>query len=84
MDKSRWVPVFILGILTAGAAFVLLEPSQPIQRPQDICSDLKSEVIIPSSIYWQTAYIIVNQTLKVSGEALTAFDIQRWGTAPGI
>ena len=55
MDKSRWVPISILGILKAGAAFVLLEPTQPIQRLHEICDDLRSTVIIASSRYQETA-----------------------------
>ncbi|KAK1148137.1 Nonribosomal Peptide Synthase (NRPS) [Aspergillus melleus] len=55
MDKSRWVPISLLAILKAGAAFVLLEPSQPMQRLQEICNDLRSTVIISSQIYRQTA-----------------------------
>lgn len=49
MDRSKWVPVAVLGVLMAGAAFVLLEPTFPTQRLQSICQDAAVEVAILSS-----------------------------------
>jgi len=69
MDKSRWVPVSILGILKAGAAFVLLEPTQPIQRLHEICGDLKSTVIIASSRYQETAAGLVGKVVVLDNQA---------------
>ncbi|KAB8228943.1 uncharacterized protein BDW43DRAFT_315441 [Aspergillus alliaceus] len=47
-QKSIWVVVSMLGVLKAGAAFVLLDPSYPTKRLQDICQDCGAKVIICS------------------------------------
>ncbi|KAJ5165579.1 AMP-dependent synthetase/ligase [Penicillium coprophilum] len=47
-EKSRWTVVAILGVLRAGAAFVLLDPSHPMPRLAEICSEVKATVAIAS------------------------------------
>lgn len=47
-EKSQWAIVAILAVMKAGAAFVLLDPSQPLQRLQDICSQTNSPVVLAS------------------------------------
>ncbi len=47
-EKSKWVPVAMLGVLKAGGAFVLLDPSHPIQRMQEICCAVEATVIVTS------------------------------------
>ncbi|KAL4904279.1 hypothetical protein BDW74DRAFT_178860 [Aspergillus multicolor] len=49
MEKSRWIPVAILGVLKAGGAFVLLDASQPQQRLKDICSQISAGFILTST-----------------------------------
>lgn len=68
MDKSRWVPVSLFGILKAGAAFVLLEPTQPIQRLQEICGDLNPSAIIAAPAYQMTAASLVSKVLVLDNE----------------
>lgn len=46
IPKSKWVVVAILGVLKAGAAFVLLDISYPAARLRDICDDIQPSVII--------------------------------------
>ena len=46
MEKSRWAPVAILGILKAGAAFVLLDCNHPPERLQSICQDVKAPLVL--------------------------------------
>ncbi|GAP83931.2 putative nonribosomal peptide synthase [Rosellinia necatrix] len=53
-EKSRWVPVAILGILKAGGAFVLLDPSHPIARLRDMCNVIDATRVVASN---QTASI---------------------------
>ncbi|THC96395.1 hypothetical protein EYZ11_004129 [Aspergillus tanneri] len=48
MEKSKWVVVAILGVLKAGAAFVLLDISYPVGRLRDICQDTESKVLVRS------------------------------------
>jgi amino acid adenylation domain-containing protein len=70
MDKSRWVPIALLAILKAGGAFVLLEPTQPIQRLREICDDLKPSFIISSPEYQAIAADITgNGVVILSNES---------------
>ncbi|KAJ5512159.1 HC-toxin synthetase [Penicillium fimorum] len=48
-EKSRWTTVAMLGVMKAGAAFVLLDPSsQPAHRMQGICKQVNATVVICS------------------------------------
>ncbi|KAE8153506.1 hypothetical protein BDV25DRAFT_136797 [Aspergillus avenaceus] len=53
-EKSKWVVAAILGVLKAGAAFLLLDPSYPNKRLQDICQDVKAKVIVCSNSHSHT------------------------------
>ncbi|CAG8360099.1 unnamed protein product [Penicillium salamii] len=68
MDKSRWVPIALLAILKAGGAFVLLDPTQPIQRLQDICADLKANTIVLSPNYHDTVAPLVSNLVVAGNE----------------
>ncbi|KAG6012676.1 NRPS protein [Claviceps pusilla] len=48
-EKSRWAVVGMLAVLKAGAAFVLLEPSQPISRLRSIIDQTRSRLVVSSS-----------------------------------
>ncbi|CAI7601318.1 unnamed protein product [Penicillium glandicola] len=47
-EKSHWTVVAMLGVLRAGGAFVLLDPSHPITRLAEICSEVQATVAITS------------------------------------
>ncbi|KGO57435.1 Male sterility, NAD-binding [Penicillium expansum] len=48
-EKSLWTTVAMLGVMKAGAAFVLLDPSsQPAHRMQGICKQVKASFVICS------------------------------------
>lgn len=47
-EKSRWTSIAILGIMKAGAAFVMMDQSQPIGRLQTIADQVSSMLIITS------------------------------------
>jgi non-ribosomal peptide synthetase component F len=55
MEKSKWVPVAILGIMKAGGCFVLLDITLPIQRLQVICQTIKPAVLVTSVRHMATA-----------------------------
>jgi amino acid adenylation domain-containing protein len=48
-EKSRWTIVAMLGVVKAGGAFVLLDPSHPQARLRAICRDVSAELIIAST-----------------------------------
>ncbi|KAJ5319111.1 uncharacterized protein N7506_011815 [Penicillium brevicompactum] len=68
MEKSRWVPIALLAILKAGGAFVLLDPSQPVDRLKGICADLGHPLIVASSEHQETAASIVGNVVVASDD----------------
>jgi hypothetical protein len=47
-EKSRWTTVAIMGVIKAGGAFILLDPSYPVQRLQEIYSSAEATVVLSS------------------------------------
>ena len=47
-EKTRWVAIAILGVVRAGGAIVLLDPSVPFQRMQTICESIDGRVVVSS------------------------------------
>ncbi|KAF2966542.1 hypothetical protein GQX73_g7025 [Xylaria multiplex] len=47
-EKSRWTTIAMLAVIKAGGAFILLDPSHPVQRLQGICRDAKAPFVITS------------------------------------
>ncbi|KAI1824256.1 hypothetical protein F4861DRAFT_269335 [Xylaria intraflava] len=47
-EKSRWTTIAMLGVIKAGGAFILLDPSHPVQRLRQICRHAKARVVISS------------------------------------
>ncbi|KAJ5965805.1 hypothetical protein N7481_012519 [Penicillium waksmanii] len=45
-EKSKWVAVAILGVIKAGAAFVLLDPATPSMRLKTICEDAQAPFVV--------------------------------------
>ena len=50
-EKSKWVPVALLGILKAGGACVPLDPAQPLDRLQGIISALEATIVLTSTTH---------------------------------
>ncbi|OJJ07364.1 hypothetical protein ASPVEDRAFT_65770 [Aspergillus versicolor CBS 583.65] len=48
-EKSRWAIIAILGVIKAGGAFLLLDPSHPKRRLQGICHAVSASVIVSST-----------------------------------
>ncbi|RDW78929.1 uncharacterized protein DSM5745_05781 [Aspergillus mulundensis] len=46
LERSRWVPIAILGVLKSGAAFVMMESSFPLARLCQIADDTDASVIL--------------------------------------
>ncbi|KAJ5310531.1 uncharacterized protein N7443_002992 [Penicillium atrosanguineum] len=47
-EKSRWTVVGVLGVIKAGGAFVLMDPSQPLERRQTIAEQVSATLIVTS------------------------------------
>lgn len=65
-DKGKWITVAMLGVMKAGGAFVLLDPSHPILRLQEICKDIKATLILSSTQYTATGMLLTENILVVS------------------
>lgn len=48
LEKSKWVAVAILGVIKAGAPLLLLEPSHPIGRLEEMCNQVRASLIVAS------------------------------------
>ncbi|RAH47819.1 acetyl-CoA synthetase-like protein [Aspergillus brunneoviolaceus CBS 621.78] len=47
-EKSQWTAIAILGVLRAGGAFVLLDPTHPVHRLEEICIEVEATVVLTS------------------------------------
>ncbi|KAJ4354970.1 hypothetical protein N0V95_003349 [Ascochyta clinopodiicola] len=50
-EKSMWTVVAMLAVLKAGGAFLLLDPSSPTKRLQQMCRKVSSTLVLASQIY---------------------------------
>lgn len=77
MDKSRWTTVAILGVLKAGAAFALLDPSHPLPRLQTSCEDLEAFIIL-------TCAAQVERCRQIANAAVVERLCEAWYPSPLI
>ena len=75
-DKSAWAIVAILGVLKAGAAFVPLDPTYPIDRLRKIINQTKASVILSSAQNEELCRGLVNKVLVVNGSVATGLSTQ--------
>lgn len=47
-EKSLWTVVAMVGVMRAGAAFVLMDPATPVRRLEDICVDTQPALVLAS------------------------------------
>lgn len=76
-DKSVWTMVSIYGILRAGAAFVLLDPTHPRSRLQEICSTVEAAIIVASPAYQQLARSLGAQHVVIPSHAASTPNAER-------
>jgi amino acid adenylation domain-containing protein len=70
-EKTRWTVVAILGILRAGAAFVLLDPSYPVQRLGDIFQEVAAPFLIATISCAKIASELSSKVIIIDGESWT-------------
>ncbi|KAL5359466.1 putative nonribosomal peptide synthase [Aspergillus floccosus] len=66
-EKSRWTPVAIMGVLRAGGAFVLLDPSHPVARLVEICSEVQAKVVLTSHALHELGGRVCSQAIRIPG-----------------
>ncbi|KAG6039456.1 NRPS protein [Claviceps citrina] len=71
-EKSKWTTVAVLGVMKAGAAFVLMDPSQPLQRRQLMAEQVNARFIITSDAIGPEGPLIAPeaQTIIVSDDSI--------------
>ncbi|OJJ68053.1 hypothetical protein ASPBRDRAFT_199747 [Aspergillus brasiliensis CBS 101740] len=80
-EKSLWATVAMLGVLKAGAAFVMLDTSLPKQRLQAIFRSVKADLILSSVLNKAVAeslaetVIAINQTFFVELNVMKTDDL---------
>ncbi|RAH65475.1 amino acid adenylation domain-containing protein [Aspergillus aculeatinus CBS 121060] len=67
-EKSKWTVVAMLGVLKAGAAFVLLEPSHPLERLQSICQDVRARVLLTSELHKSVGLQLADNVISVPSD----------------
>ncbi|KAK5991451.1 Nonribosomal peptide synthetase dtxS1 [Cladobotryum mycophilum] len=67
-DKSKWTSVTMLGVLKAGAAFVLLDPSLPEQRLQAIVRQVDATIILASSSNASLSSRLAQEVLTIDSD----------------
>jgi brevianamide F synthase len=48
LEKSRWMPVAMVSVMKAGAAFMLLDPGHPLGRLRELCERVGAGVMVTS------------------------------------
>ena len=69
--KSKWTVVALLAVLKAGAAFVLVDPAQPLSRLKQICGDTRASLVVASKQYWSQASDLGLEMLRVGVDVVT-------------
>ncbi|EAW07086.1 nonribosomal peptide synthetase fmqA [Aspergillus clavatus NRRL 1] len=51
LEKSRWTPVAMVGVLKAGGTLLLLDTSYPQQRRKEICDEVHARIVVTSATH---------------------------------
>jgi len=75
-EKSASTIVGMLGILKAGAAFVPIDPQNPVSRLKEIVTDLDAELVLCSPRYETICRSILSRVLVVDVQMLKRLPVQ--------
>ncbi|GLA36667.1 nonribosomal peptide synthase [Aspergillus niger] len=73
-EKSRWTTVAMLGVLKAGAAFVMLDTSLPKQRLQAIVESVNADLILSSVPSKDMAVSLAKTVIAIDSTFFTALN----------
>ncbi|KAI9042398.1 uncharacterized protein KD926_005476 [Aspergillus affinis] len=65
-EKSRWAIIAMIGVMKAGAAFIMLDPSYPLERLKGMSDDAQISVIISSETQKRTAASLAKHVVTIS------------------
>lgn len=74
LEKSKWAPIAMVGVMRAGGAFVLMDASSPIQRVRQMCTQLDAQVMLSSTSLGVAASGLVPTVLYPEKLDLEPFD----------
>ncbi|KAF3492239.1 peptide synthetase [Arthroderma uncinatum] len=79
-EKSKWTTVAMLGVIRAGAAFVLLDPSsQPVQRMGEMCQQVSATLILSSATYASKIQSLNYEIVTIAeSEPVWTTDVSNW------
>ncbi|KAF9246715.1 hypothetical protein DTO006G1_8078 [Penicillium roqueforti] len=83
VERSKWFPVAILGVMMSGAAMVLLEPNFPVPRLQHILRDAGARMMICSLVFQEKCTGLVDDMLILTPDIATRADYDTW-TLPSV
>ncbi|KAG6091952.1 NRPS protein [Claviceps sp. LM220 group G6] len=85
-EKSKWTTVAVLGVMKAGAAFVLMDPSQPLQRRQLMAEQVKAKFIVTSDANGPSGPLIAPeaQTIVVSDGTMQSMTAKYYHASSAI
>ncbi|KAH8432229.1 uncharacterized protein LDX57_009867 [Aspergillus melleus] len=69
-EKTRWVSIAILGVVRAGGAFILIDPSVPFQRLQTMFQDVSALTVVSSIACADVARQLAPTVVTVSQDIL--------------
>ncbi|WDK10222.1 amino acid adenylation domain-containing protein [Colletotrichum graminicola] len=72
-EKSVWTVIAMLGVLKAGAAFVPLDPSQPISRLRGVAAQVKAKIVLMSKFQSKATDLGIDTRIIVDRDSLEAF-----------
>jgi brevianamide F synthase len=73
-ERSKWLPVAMLGVLMSGAAMICLEPNFPVQRLQSICRDVDARVSVSTATLHGKCSEIADTVVVLSDDTVASFD----------
>ena len=68
-DKSRWTIVAMLAVMKSGGTFVLLDPSQPIHRLQEICRRTDAKLTLTAAAQARLARSLTGDIMVVGEQS---------------
>lgn len=77
-EKTKWTVVAILGVIKAGGAYVLLDPSYPSKRMDSICQDIDATVVVASPQTTGKVQPLVDTVVVVDNACPFWVDIHEW------
>jgi amino acid adenylation domain-containing protein len=76
-EKSKLTTIALLGVIRAGAAFVLLDASQPVDRLKAICDDVRAEIVIASEEKTALATKLVPRVVTINDKKIAGWKAGR-------